>query len=102
MRRSGGTLRLDRLDIKILATLQVAGRISNLDLSEQVGLSATPCQQRVKRMEAAGYVALLDVDKLCANLVVFTEITLRNHRREDFLRFERAIQDVPHVLHCFL
>jgi DNA-binding Lrp family transcriptional regulator len=62
--------------------------------------------QRVKRMEAAGYItgygALLDVDKLCANLVVLTEITLRNHRREDFLRFERGIQEIPQILHCFL
>jgi DNA-binding Lrp family transcriptional regulator len=106
MRRSGGTIRLDRLDIKILATLQTSGRISNLDLAEKVGLSATPCIQRVKRMEAAGYIAgygaLLDVDKLCANLVVFTEITLRNHRRDDFLKFERGIQEIPQILHCFL
>jgi DNA-binding Lrp family transcriptional regulator len=106
MRRSGGTLRLDRLDIKILATLQVSGRISNLDLAEQVGLSATPCMQRVKRMEAAGYIAgygaLIEIDKLCANLVVFTEITLRNHRRDDFLKFERGIQEIGQLLHCFL
>ena len=106
MRRSGGTLRLDRLDIKILATLQASGRISNLDLADKVGLSATPCMQRVKRMEAAGYIAgygaLIEIDKLAANLVVFTEITLRNHRRDDFLKFERGIQEVPQVLNCFL
>lgn len=106
MRRSGGTIRLDRLDIKILATLQVSGRISNLDLAEKVGLSATPCMQRVKRMEAAGYIAgygaLIEIDKLAANLVVFTEITLRNHRRDDFLKFERGIQEIPQLLHCFL
>ena len=106
MRRSGGTIRLDRLDIKILATLQLSGRISNLDLADKVGLSATPCMQRVKRMEAAGYIAgygaLIEIDKLAANLVVFTEITLRNHRRDDFLKFERGIQEIPQLLHCFL
>jgi DNA-binding Lrp family transcriptional regulator len=106
MRRSGGTIRLDHLDVNILATLQTAGRISNLDLAERVGLSATPCMQRVKRLEAAGYItgygALLDVDRLCANLVVFTEFTLRNHHREDFLAFERGIQEIPQLLHCFL
>ena len=106
MRRSGGTIRLDRLDIKILGTLQVSGRISNLDLADKVGLSATPCMQRVKRMEAAGYIAgysaLLEIDKLAANLVVFTEITLRNHRRDDFLKFERGIQEIPQILNCFL
>jgi DNA-binding Lrp family transcriptional regulator len=107
MKRSGnGTIRLDRLDLKILATLQTAGRISNVELADTVGLSATPCLQRVKRMEAAGYIrgygAQLDVDRICRNIVVFTEITLRNHQREDFLRFERGIQAVPQILNCFL
>ncbi|HLI10289.1 MAG TPA: Lrp/AsnC family transcriptional regulator [Alphaproteobacteria bacterium] len=98
--------KLDRLDVKILATLQASGRITNIELAETVGLSATPCMQRVKRMEAAGYIrsyhALLDIDRLCANLIVFTEITLRNHRREDFLRFEREIARIPQIQNCFL
>jgi len=106
MKRGGGAIRLDRLDLKILATLQEAGRISNLELAELVGLSATPCMQRVRRMEAAGYIrgygAQLDIDRICANLVVFTEITLRNHRRDDFLRFERGIQEIPQIVNCFL
>jgi DNA-binding Lrp family transcriptional regulator len=104
--RGSGTIRLDRLDLKILSTLQTAGRISNLELAETVGLSATPCMQRVRRLEAAGYIrgydAQLDIDRICSNIVVFTEITLRNHRREDFLRFERGIQEIPQILNCFL
>jgi DNA-binding Lrp family transcriptional regulator len=106
MKRGVGGIRLDRLDLKILATLQASGRISNLDLAEAVGLSATPCMQRVRRMEAAGYIrgygAQLDIDRICTNLIVFTEITLRNHRREDFLKFERGIQEIPQILDCFL
>src|SRR5689334_19364304 len=107
MKRSGGsTIRLDRIDLKILATLQTAGRISNLELADAVGLSATPCAQRVRRMEAAGcirgYAAQLDIDCVCRNVVVFTEITLRNHRREDFLKFERGIATIPQILNCFL
>jgi DNA-binding Lrp family transcriptional regulator len=105
MKRSN-TIRLDRLDLKILATLQTTGRISNLELAETVGLSATPCQQRVRRLEAAGYIrgydAQLDIDRICSNIVVFTEITLRNHRREDFLKFERGIDAIPQILNCFL
>lgn len=100
------SLRLDRLDLKILATLQAAGRITNLELAETIGLSATPCLQRVRRLEAAGYIkgygAELDIDRLCANIVVFTEITLRNHGREDFLRFEKTIQGVPQILTAYL
>jgi DNA-binding Lrp family transcriptional regulator len=107
MKRSvGTTIRLDRLDLKILATLQAAGRISNVELADKVGLSATPCMQRVRRMETAGYIrgygAQLDIDRICRNVVVFTEITLGNHRREDFLKFERGIQDFPQLLNCFL
>jgi DNA-binding Lrp family transcriptional regulator len=107
MKRSGsGTIRLDRLDLKILATLQTAGRISNVELADTVGLSATPCMQRVRRMEAAGYIrgygAQLDIGRICRNIVVFTEITLRNHRRVDFQRFEQGIQKIPQVLACFL
>jgi len=104
--KRGSTIRLDRLDLKILATLQTTGRISNLELAETVGLSATPCQQRVRRLEAAGYIrgydAQLDIDRICSNIVVFTEITLRNHRREDFLKFERGIETIPQILNCFL
>jgi DNA-binding Lrp family transcriptional regulator len=107
MKRGGsGTIRLDKLDLKILATLQSAGRISNLELAGTVGLSATPCIQRVRRMEAAGYIsgygARLEIDRICSNVVVFTEITLRNHKREDFLKFERGIQQIPQLLNCFL
>jgi DNA-binding Lrp family transcriptional regulator len=105
-RRGGSTIRLDRIGLKILATLQTAGRISNVELPDAVGLSATPCLQRVRRMEAAGYIggyaAQLDIDRICRNIVVFTEITLRNHRREDFLKFERGIETIPQILNCFL
>lgn len=103
---TGKTPKLDRIDLKILATMQASGRMTNLELANLVGLSATPCLQRVKRLEAAGYIigydAELDVDRLCTNMVVFTEVTLRNHRREDFLRFEKAILDVPQILNAYL
>lgn len=105
-RTDGNPIRLDRLDLKILATLQSSGRISHLELAETVGLSATPCTQRVRRMERAGYIrgygAQLDIDRICGNVVVFTEITLRNHRRADFQRFEQGIQAIPQILSCFL
>ena len=85
--------RLDRLDLKILAALQLDGRMTNVKLAQAVGLSPTPCLQRVRRLEAAGYIkgygAAIDLARLGPHIVVFTEITLRSHGREDFLRFER-------------
>jgi DNA-binding Lrp family transcriptional regulator len=98
--------RLDQMDLKILSILQVAGRTTNLDLADRIGLSATPCLQRVKRLEGAGYItsygAKLAIDRLCANVIVFTEVTLLNHGPEDFTRFEREIQRVPQVLSAFI
>ena len=51
-----GTPKLDRLDLRILCQLQKNGRITNVDLADAVGLSASPCLVRVKRLEQAGYV----------------------------------------------
>lgn len=107
-RTGGGAAgpRLDRLDLKILAALQADGRMTNVRLAAAVSLSPTPCLQRVRRLEAAGYIkgygAWLDAARLGPHIVVFTEITLRSHGREDFLRFERLVQDVPHILNAYL
>lgn len=50
-----GLMKLDRIDINILVQLQKDGRISNVNLADAVGLSPSPCLQRVKRLEAAGF-----------------------------------------------
>lgn len=97
--------KLDRIDLKILATMQTQGRITNLKLAEAVGLSASPCLERVKRLEAAGYIkryiADLDLDLLARNVMVFAEVTLNNHTGEDYDRFERAIADLPEVVEAW-
>jgi DNA-binding Lrp family transcriptional regulator len=93
--------KLDQIDIRILAELQRNGRMGNNDLAYAVGLSASPCLQRVRRLEAAGYItgyhAQLNLAKLCDPQVVFTQITLNNHHRDDFLRFETALRAVEEV-----
>ena len=101
-----GTLKLDRLDIRILCQLQKNGRITNVDMANAVGLSPSPCLIRVKRLEKAGYIggygAHLRLDKLGDTLTVFTEVTLGDHRREDFTRFELSIRDIDEILECHL
>ncbi len=98
-------LKLDRLFIKILQVLQTNGRISNLDLSEEVNLSLSPCLERVRKLEEAGlitqYLAEIDLDKIGANLHIMAEITLGNHLVDDFKRFEAAITNVPEVISCY-
>ena len=52
-----GVPKLDRIDLNILVQLQKDGRMTNANLADAVGLSASPCLQRVKRPESAGYIA---------------------------------------------
>lgn len=98
--------KLDRIDLKILAKLQQAGRITNVELADEVGLSPSPCLTRLKRLEQAGYItgygAHINLNKLGEFLTVFTEITLTEHRRGDFSRFEARIAKLDEVVECHL
>jgi DNA-binding Lrp family transcriptional regulator len=100
------TFKVDRLDLRILAQLQKHGRMTNVDLADAVGLSPSPCLIRVKRLEQAGYIsgygAHLKLEKLGDTLTVFTEVTLADHHREDFVRFETAIREVDEIMECHL
>ena len=99
-------VRLDRIDINILAQLQRNGRISNINLANAVALSPSPCLQRVKRLEEAGYItsynARIDLAKLGETITIFTEVTLSDHHREDFIKFEAAIRTIDEVIECHL
>ena len=98
--------KLDRIDIKILAELQRSGRMTNADLADKVGLSPSPCLARVKRLEEAGYIsnysANLNLAKLRAVQVVFTSVTLGDHKLEDFMKFEQGMQHVEELVECHL
>lgn len=99
-------MKLDRIDINILSRLQANGRMSNVDLADAVGLSPSPCLQRVRRLEKAGYIegygARIALAKLADYVTVFTEITLQDHRREDFVKFEAEIRMNDAVQECHL
>jgi Lrp/AsnC family leucine-responsive transcriptional regulator len=97
---------LDGTDRRILEELQVAGRLSNADLSERVHLSASACHRRVQRLEAegliTGYVALLDRRKIGRGTTVFVEITLSGQTDEVLDAFEREVARIPDVMECHL
>lgn len=101
-----GAPKLDKMDINILAQLQQNARISNVDLAEAVGLSPSPCLARVKRLEKAGLItsfnARLNLAKLTEHLTVFTEVTLKDHRREDFIKFEVEIRRYDALQECHM
>ena len=97
-------MKLDKIDKKILGLMQVNGRISNLELADQVGLSPTPCSRRVKQLEESGliqrHVTLLDAEKLGLNLTVIIGISMDRHTPDRFEAFEKAIIDMPEVMEC--
>lgn len=80
--------------------------MTNANLADLVGLSASPCLQRVKRLESSGYIsgygAHVNLAKLTENISVFTEITLVDHRKEDFVRFEANLRNVEELMECHL
>ncbi|EAR62335.1 Lrp/AsnC ligand binding domain-containing protein [Neptuniibacter caesariensis] len=97
---------LDRLDVSILRTLQKDGRISYVDLAEKVGLSSTPCIERVKRLEKEGYIegyyARLNPQLLEYNMLVFVEISLSYQTPDAFHTFNLAVEKLPYILECHL
>lgn len=101
-----GAVKLDRIDINILARLQHDGKLTNVNLANAVGLSPSPCLQRVRRLEKAGYITgyrtQINLAKLGDYITVFTEITLNDHRREDFIKFEAEIRRYDSVQECHL
>jgi len=101
-----GLPKLDRYDLNILAALQSNGRMTYQDIGELVGLSASPCLQRVKRLEQAGYIAgygaWIDLHKLTSLTTVFTSVTLKSHAQADFLRFEAGIRPYTELVECHL
>ncbi|MGB0833195.1 MAG: leucine-responsive transcriptional regulator Lrp [Psychrobium sp.] len=99
-------MELDRIDKNILRELQNDGRISNVELSKRVGLSPTPCLERVKRLERSGvikqYTALLDPAAVDASLLVYVEIKLHRSSADVFDRFNAAAQQLDTILECHL
>ncbi|HJQ57812.1 MAG TPA: Lrp/AsnC family transcriptional regulator [Vineibacter sp.] len=96
---------LDAIDRRILVELQRDGRLPIVELAERVGLSATPCLRRVKRLEADGviarYAALVDTKRLGLGVQALVEVTLDDHSEAGVEAFEAAIRDRPEVVACF-
>ena len=98
--------KLGRIDLNILRILQKDGRISYTDLAKQVGLSVTPCIERVKRLERENYIlnygARVSAQKLNQSLVVFVQIRLNHTSQKNFEEFRHSVMDLENVQSCFL
>ncbi|MBB6564306.1 DNA-binding Lrp family transcriptional regulator [Acidovorax soli] len=99
-------MKLDTLDLRILAELQADGSLSNVELARRVHLSPSPCLARVKALESAGvisrYVALANAAALGLGLNVFISISLKAQNKESLANFERRIAEHDQVMECYL
>ncbi|UZE21872.1 Lrp/AsnC family transcriptional regulator [Pseudomonas sp. B21-056] len=99
-------MNLDAIDRRILRALQRDGRLQNLELARQVGLSPSPCLRRVRLLEEAGvierYVALVNPLKVDAAITLFVRVWLTGQDEETVDRFTAAVRELPQVLECHL
>jgi DNA-binding Lrp family transcriptional regulator len=99
-------IKLDAIDRNILRTLQETGRKSNIDLAEEVGLSAPPCLRRVKILEEEGFIkgyhAELNPEKIGFKVVVFAKISLQTNSDDDLDAFEALLAEWPMVREAYM
>ena len=95
---------LDKIDLKILKILQENGRITNLQLSTEIGLSPAPTLERVKKLEQSGYImsyhAVVDEEKLNLGIKAFTLIRLSHHKNTAISDFVEKIVAIEEVVEC--
>lgn len=98
--------KLDQIDRKILRILQTDGRISVTQLSEKIGLSKTPCQIRIKKLQDDGYIlgfrAVLDPAKMGLGHVTFIEVKMNDTTPKALKAFDEAIRRIPEIEMCHL
>ena len=100
------TMTLDRFDKLILKALQRDGRMSNKQLAQQVHLSESACLRRVRALEDSGmidrYVAMLSQARAGIPGNVLVHIGLHREEQSELAAFEKAVQEIPEVMECYL
>lgn len=98
------TVKLDKIDRKILEILQNNGRITNAQLSKEIGLSPAPTLERVKKLENSGiiksYHAKLDMEKIGLGVSTFVHVSLKGHNKENIDIFIKEINQIEEVIEC--
>ena len=98
--------KLDKIDKKILQTLQSDGRITNVELAKIVGISAPPCLRRVRALEEAGYIksyhAKIDPSILGYSVTIFALVRLESQAEKDLEAFEKHMVELPMVRECHM
>lgn len=97
---------MDHIDIKIIAELRKDGRITATKLAEKVGLSKTPCINRMRRLEEdgliLGYTAIVDPVKMGVGHIAFVQVTLGNTMSRTLDAFNKAVRLIPEITQCHM
>lgn len=97
---------MDRIDLRILSELQADARLSVVELSRRVGLTKTPCAERIRRLEKSGvirgYHAELDPEAMGAGHVVIVQVLLTSTTAHDLRRFNEAVLRIPEIQSCHM
>ena len=97
-------LKFDKIDRKILEILQKSAKITNAQLSKDIGLSPAPTLERVKKLENLGvinsYHAKIDISKIGLGVTTFVLVTLIGHNRENIDKFIEEINHIDEVIEC--
>ncbi|MEC7878349.1 MAG: Lrp/AsnC family transcriptional regulator [Bacteroidota bacterium] len=97
-------MKIDKIDKKILEILQRNAKITNAQLSKEIGLSPAPTLERVRKLESkgiiSGYNAKLDMSKIGLGVSTFVMVTLKGHNKKNLVSFLDKIKDVNNVIEC--
>lgn len=104
MKLNSKELKLDEIDRRILVILQRNAKITNAQLSQDIGLSPAPTLERVKKLEQSGliknYHAELNAEMLGLGVQMFVQVTLKGHNKQNIDQFMAAIENIPEVIEC--
>ena len=99
-------IKLDKIDRKILRDLQANGRITNVELSKNAGISAPPCLRRVRALEESGFIkgyyARLDTPTLGYGMSVFALIKLASQAETELKKFEEKCTETRQIRECHM
>lgn len=102
----GDRRQLDSYDLKIIKVLSSEGRLPVTSIAERVGLSKTPCQSRIKRLQSDGYIkgfkAVLDQQKFGRDHIAFAEVTLSDTRENALQKFNQAVAAIVEIEECHM
>lgn len=104
MKMHSSRVKLDKIDRKILDILQSNAKITNAQLSKDIGLSPAPTLERVKKLETSGiiksYHAKLDTDKIGLGVHTFVQVSLKGHNKRNIDLFIDQINKIPEIIEC--